>query len=544
MKHPTLLIILLFLFAGCRHSDVLDQDKEVFRYNEAANITSLDPAFSRDQANIWATNQIFNGLVQLNDKLEILPCIARYWEISKDGKEYTFHLRGDVIFHDSQAFPGGKGRRVNAGDFCFSFNRVTDRATASPGSWVFNSVYRKNDSCAFKAVDDTTLVIRLKQSFPPFLGLLTTLYCSVVPYEAVKYYGQEFGRNPVGTGPFYFKMWKEGVKLVLLKNPAYFEMENGARLPYIDAVAITFLSDKQSAFLEFIKGRLDFISGIDASYKDELLTRNGTLNPKFSGKIKLITQDYLNTEYFGFMMSPTPIKSDQEPVRIQKLRQAVNYAFDRKKMVEFLRNNIGVPGTGGIIPPGLPSFDTTCIYYYYDLKKAKQLLIDAGYKNTEEMPEITLSTTSDYLDICKYIQHQVEEIGIRIKIEVIPPAALKEMKSQAKLPFFRASWIADYPDAENYLSLFYSKNFSPEGPNYTHFSDRKFDALYETAMATINDSLRYSIYREMDKLIMQSAPVVILYYDQVLRFVHKNVEGLGCDPMNMLKLKRVWKPQP
>jgi peptide/nickel transport system substrate-binding protein len=138
----------------------------------------------------------------------------------------------------------------------------------------------------------------------------------------------------------------------------------------------------------------------------------------------------------------------------------------------------------------------------------------------------------------------VEEIGIRIKIDVIPPAALKEMKSQAKLPFFRESWIADYPDAENYLSLFYSKNFSPAGPNYTHFSDKNFDDLYETAMATVNDSLRYSYYRRMDKLIMDAAPVVILYYDQVLRFVQKDVEGLGCDPMNMLKLKRVRKPKP
>jgi oligopeptide transport system substrate-binding protein len=541
MRHWFSLMLLFIFSQGCRNINEQEKGMTVFRYNEAANITSLDPAYARDQANIWAVHQVFNGLVQLNEKLEILPCIAKSWEISNEGKEYTFHLRNDVFFHNSQAFPEGKGRKVIASDFIYSFNRIVDPGNASPGSWVFNYVNLQNGRYMFTALNDTTLVIHLHSPFPPFLGLLTTMYCSVVPSEAVKYYGNDFRKNPVGTGPFMFKMWKEGVKLVLLKNPSFFEFENGTRLPFIDAVAVTFLSDKQSAFLEFMKGRLDFISGIESSYKDELLTRYGTLNPRHSQKIKLITQPYLNTEYLGFLVDPDLQKTSDDPVLNRKVRQAINYAFDRVKMIEFLRNNIGTPGMGGIIPNGMPSFVAGNINYHFDPDKARQLLREAGYPTVNGMPEITLSTTSDYLDICKYIQRQVDEIGITLKIDIVQPAALKEMKAQAKVCFFRASWIADYPDEENYLSLFYSRNFCPKGPNYTHFSNKTFDLLYEKSMSTTVDSVRHKYYRQMDQIIIQEAPVVILYYDQVLRFVQKGIEGLGSDPMNMLSLKRVRK---
>ncbi len=535
-----LLTVLSVLLCSC-NGPAREMEKNVFRYNEAANITSLDPAFARDQSIIWATNQLFNGLVQLNDHLKVEPCIARHWEISGDGLTYTFHLRKDVFFHNSPAFPGNKGRPVTANDFVYSFNRITDPHTASPGAWVFNLVKVENGDYSFRAPDDSTLIIELSKPFPPFLGILSMQYCSVVPKEAVDHFGNEFNRNPVGSGPFVFKIWKEGVKLVLTRNPDYFEYENGVRLPFLDAVSITFQPDKQSSFLEFIKGRLDFMSGIDPTYKDELLDRQGKLKSKYSKKIKLITQPYLNTEYLGINIDSSSAGGKNSPLLRKKIRQAINYSFDRQKMIHFLRNNIGTPGIYGIIPLGVPSVDTARICYNYNADKAGELLAEAGYKGGKGLPDITLTSTSDYLDICKYIQHQVAEQGINLKIEISPPASVKEMKAQAKLSFFRASWIADYPDAENYLSLFYSRNFCPKGPNYTHFSDRMFDQLYEQAMSTVNDTLRYDLYRKMENIIMEEAPVVILYYDQVLRFVRDNITGIGSNPMNLLVLKRVKK---
>lgn len=539
MKFFLLITFALIFLLSCTPHKKENEKRKVFCYNEYAGITSLDPAFAKDQANIWATNQLYNGLVQLDEKLLIKPCIAQSWEISHNGITYTFHLRKDVFFHDNAAFPANKGKKVTAKDFVYSFNRIIDEKLASPGAWVFNNV---DLSAPFNAIDDSTFQINLKQCFPPFLGLLTMQYCSVVPHEAIEKYGKDFRNHPVGTGPFQFKMWKEGVKLVLVKSTNYFEYDGKQRLPYLDAVAITFIMDKQTGFLEFIKGNLDFLSGIDASYKDELLTRLGELNPKYKDKFNMISQPYLNTEYLGFLMDTTSKIMTGNPLSLKLIRRAINYGFDRKKMMRYLRNNVGTAASGGIVPLGMPGFTTEQTNgFTYDPEKAKALLREAGYPGGEGMPEITLITTSSYLDICKYIQSQLAEIGIKLKIDVNPPATLREMISGSKIAFFRGSWIADYADAENYLSLFYSKNFCPKGPNYTHYSNPSFDALFEKAQKEINDSIRYTYYYQMDQLVMDDAAIMPLYYDQVLRFTQKNISGLGCNPLNLLDLKRVRK---
>jgi peptide/nickel transport system substrate-binding protein len=533
------LIIILLLFLSCKKRNN-ENNYQIFRYNESAGITSLDPAFAKDQANIWACNQIFNSLVQLDNDLNIKPCIAKKWLISNNGTLYTFILRDDVYFHKSALFKDST-RKVVANDFEYSFKRIVSEKTASPGLWIFNYVKKDNNNYCFKAINDTIFQIELEKPFPPFLGLLTMQYCSVVPHEAVEYYGSDFRKNPIGTGPFYLKLWKEGVKMVLLKNKQYFEFENGHRLPFLDAVSVSFIIDKQSVFLEFIKGNIDFISGLDASYKDELLTINGRLNPKYENKITLYSQPYLNTEYFGILMDTNNQLVKNSPLKIKKIRQAINYGIDREKIIKYLRNNIGIPAFAGMVPKGMPGFAPDIVKgFSYNPEKAYQLVKECGYSTSKPL-KVKLSTTASYLDICKFIQKQLSDIGIELELDVTPPATLRETVAQSKVAFFRGSWIADYPDAENYLSLFYSKNKSPYGPNYTHYNNKEFDMLYEKSRTETKDSLRYIIYRKMENIVMEDAPVVVLYYDKVLRFVRKNIEGLEPNPMNLLILKRVKK---
>lgn len=535
-------IILFGILPGCKSERFKKDGRVVFLYNESAGITSLDPAFARDQANIWAVNQLFNGLVQLDSNLKIQPCIASHWEISTDGLTYTFHLRKDVFFHPDNVFIDGKGRKVVAEDFEYSLNRICDDKLASPGAWVFEQVRNEKNKKAFLAPNDSTLIISLKSPFPPFLGLLSMQYCSVVPHEAIERYGTDFRQHPVGTGPFKFGMWKEGVKLVMLKNENYFETGKTGPLPYLDAVAVTFIVDKQSAFLEFMKGNLDFISGIDASYKDELLTNKGELRAKYVSEINMTKHPYLNTEYLGILIDTNFKAAAQSPLKLKLIRQAINYGFDRVKMMRYLRNNIGIAGTAGFVPAGIPWFDQKQVNgYYYNPTKARQLMSIAGFTGGQGLPPITLTTNASYIDLCKFIQSQLGEIGISIKIDVTPPATLREMIAQSKVNFFRGSWIADYPDAENYLSLFYSPNFCPAGPNYTHFSSPDFDNLYKDCNLESIDSLRGQKYMQMDRLLMQDAPVVVLYYDEVLRFSHKNISGLGSNSLNLLNLKNVKK---
>jgi peptide/nickel transport system substrate-binding protein len=538
IKILSIFTVLLTLLS-CTKKAESDRDHLVFRYNEHGNIPTLDPAFARNPQAIWPDNQLYNGLVQLDDSLNIKPDIAQSWVIDDSTNTYTFSLRNDVYFHQNVAFAKMNPdvlprytRKVIASDFVYSFDRLTDEKVASSGSWVMNYVEK------YWAEDDHTFAIRLKQPFPAFLGLLSMRYCSVVPREAVEFYGNEFRSNPVGTGPFQFKMWEENVKLVFRKNPLYFERdENGERLPYLEAVAITFLPDKQSEFLQFAQGKLDFISGLDGSYKDELLTTHGKLQPKYKNLAYMITGPYLNTEYLGFFLG-----TNTPEIKSKTLRKAINYGFDRQKMVTYLRNGMGIPAIHGFIPKGLPGY-AEIDGYTYQPEKAKELIAQYKTETGDTKPEITIGTNSQYLDLCEYVQRELEKLGIAVAIDVMPPSTLRQMKSSGELDIFRASWIADYPDAENYLSLFYSPNFAPNGPNYMHFRNATFDSIYEKALTISKIEERKILYTKMDSIIVEEAPVVPLFYDMAVRFVNKKVSGLGINPQNFLVLKHVKKSE-
>ncbi len=535
--------LVVMLAMGCGTPQTENDSSTVFRYNESKGITSLDPAQARTMGNIWATSQLFNGLVQLDANMQVQPCISSTWEVKEGGKVYAFHLRKDVQFHTHPLLNNGEGRTVTAHDFVRSFNRVLDEKTLSPGRWVFAQVDLQRDG-GFKAENDTLLYIYLKQPFPPFLGMLTMPYCAVVPHEVTDALGKDFGRSPVGTGPFRFEAWHEGVKLVLHRNPNYFERDStGHALPYVDAVGITFITDAQSVFLEFLKGELDMLSGLeDGSFKDALLTPNGKLQPDMQGKVVMQTMPFLNTEYLGFVMDTTLPLMRNNPLRIKQVRQAINYGFDRQRMMRYIRNNIGSPGDHGFLPSGLPGLDGKQTKgYTYNPQKARELLTQAGFPNGKGLPEIVLHTTSQYLDLCEYMQHQLSEMGITLRIEVNPAATHGALVSNSQVAFFRKSWMADYAEAENYLALFLSSNRTPNGPNYTHFNNPTYDLMYAKALAETNDSARYWLYAQMDSLIMEDSPIVVLYYDQVMRFTQPNISGLAPNAMNLLSLKRVKK---
>ena len=194
-------------------------------------------------------------------------------------------------------------------------------------------------------------------------------YCSVVPMEVVDFYKEDFRNNPIGTGPFKFKRWEENVKLVLRKNKNYFETDlNGRKLPFLESISISFLPDIQSEFMLFTQGKLDFLNSIDNSYKDDLLTPNGDLQEKYKANIKMLKGPYLNTEYIGFYL-----KSESKAVKSKLIREAINIGFDRKKMISYLRNNIGFPADQGFIPRGLPGHKVLDSIKY-NPKKAKKLV--------------------------------------------------------------------------------------------------------------------------------------------------------------------------
>jgi peptide/nickel transport system substrate-binding protein len=528
--------IVLVVLAACG-SQRRDAGKKVFYYNESDGVATLDPAFAKNRSIMWVVHQLYSTLVETDDRLHFVPALARSWEISPDRTVWTFHLRHDVYFCDDQAFPGGKGRRLAAADVVYSFNRLLDPRTASSGAWIFHD--RIDSVRAFTAIDDSTFQLRLLRPFNPILGLLSMEYCSVVPHEAVEKYGNDFRRHPCGSGPFRLQSWEEGQALILLKNERYFEADSAGRsLPYLDAVKVTFNEEKAAEFLLFRQGQLDFINEIDPSFKDEVLSKKGVLKSEWKDKIVLSVAPQLNTEYLGILVDSANPLLKGSPLRFRAVRQAINCGFDRRKMMLYLRNSLGLPAESGFVPAGLPSFDSAKVRgYRYDPERARALLASAGFPDGRGIGAIRLLTVPNYGDFANFIARQLEDIGLHIEVEVVQKSLLLEETAQSEALFFRGSWIADYPDAENYLSVFYSRNPAP--PNYTRYHDPEFDRLYEQALKETSDSSRYALYRRMDQRVMDASPVIPLWYDEVVHLINPRVRGLEPNGLNLLELRRV-----
>lgn len=525
---------IVIIFIACNRTE---RKSNVFHYNESSGIASLDPAFAKSQSVNWAIHQLYSTLVEVDQNMNLVPLVAKSWDISEDHLTFTFHLRTDVFFQDNEAFEGGKGRRLTAKDVEYSFNRIMDKNTASSGAWIFNDRVDLHEP--FKALDDSTFQLKLIRPFHPILGVMSMQYCSIVPPEVVKKYGKDFRRHPCGSGPFQMVAWEEGQALIMKKNPNYFERDStGKQLPYLDGIKVTFLENKATEFLEFEQGRLDFINDIDVSFKDEVLSKAGNLRKHWEGKIILKKHSYLTTEYLGILEDTTIPVVKNSPLKNKLIRQAINYGFDRDRMMLYIRNSIGTPATSGFVPAGFPSFDSSKVKgYTYNPKKALELLKQAGYPNGEGLPEIPLLTVPIYGDLASYIANDLRKIGIKINVEVVQKSLLLEQTAKSEALFFRGSWIADYPDAENFLSVFYSKNPAP--PNYTRYNNPLFDQLYEKSLFETNDSLRFEIYRQADQIMIKDAPVVPLWYDMVIWLVQPYLENFEPNSLNLLELRRV-----
>ncbi len=532
---PLAFLACLFI-CSCNHP-AQTNTKNTFHLNISAGyLESLDPAFAKDLNMMWIDHMVYNTLVETDEHLHIVPSLARKWEVSENGLVYTFHIRGDVHFQDNALFEGGKGRKMTSNDVVYSFNRIMDPRTASPGAWIFNGKVAAVDP--FTAIDDTTFQIKLRSPFRPLPEILSMLYCSIVPYEVAEHWGKDFRNHPCGTGPFLFSYWDEGNTLNLLKNPNYWEQDStGSKLPYLDAVQVTFIDSKATEFLLFRQGKTDLVNGIDGSFKDLLLSKDGKLKKEFQNKFRLEKSTYLNTEYLGFLTDSTSPVMQDEPTRNPLVRRAINYAIDRRKIVTYFKNGMEIPATQGFIPAGMPGYDSGAHYgYNYDPEKALQLLAEAGYPYGKGLKPIKILVPNNFEDIVNFIGSELQEVGINLNIELIQPNILKQEMSKGKAVFFRAQWLADYPDAETYL-VFFNSHY-PAPPNYTRFCDPTFDKWYEESL-NLPDTPRQVLYRKMDSLVMSYAPVVPLYYENLVHLVQNNISGFRSNPMNIIDIKQV-----
>ena len=511
--------------------------KTVFHINySSGTLEAIDPAFAKDLYQIWTCHMVYNTLVETDEQLHIVPSLAKSWEVSEDGLICTFHLRTDVYFQDNPVFSGGRGRKMTAADVAYSFYRIIDPKTAGTGAWVFNGHIAAKDP--FTALNDSTFVLRMAQPFRPLIGSLSMAYCNIVPHEVVEHWGKDFRSHPCGTGPFMFSYWDEGNCLCLLRNPHYWDRDSaGNTLPYLDAVQISFIDSKATEFLLFRQHKLDFINGIDGSFKDLVVSKQGAIKPEFATQFRLEKNTYLNTEYMGFLTDTLNPVLNGAPTANALVRRAINYAINRQKIVTYYKNGMGIPATKGFIPAGIPGYRNSATFGYdYNPEKARALLTEAGYPGGRGLKPIKMLVPDNQVDIVNFIAGELQEVGIPATIETIQPNILKQQMSRSQALFFRADWLADYPDAETFLVVF--NGSQPAPPNYTRFHNSTFDQWYKESL-NMPDTARWQLYTRMDSLATSFAPVLALYYDMRIHFLQNNVSGFRSNAMNVIDVSRV-----
>lgn len=537
-----LIIIVLLSCSGKKEGE------RYFRYNEPNGIESLDPVTANNYPALHVLINICEGLVEYDKNARLKPLLAKSYSVSDDGKLYTFNLRTDVYFHDDKCFGDGKGRRVTAQDFKYCFERVCDPRSNTRGLWVFRDKVEGAEEFSadpekiksvtgFIVVNDSVFQIKLRQPFAPFLSILTMPYGYVYPREAVEYYGKDFGFNIVGTGPFMFHKWELDKELICLRNPNYHTRdENGESLPAIDGFKVYFIRSSETEFLDFNSVKLDFMKPSVDVY-GQITDEQGNLKPEYN--FELIKQPYLNTVYLCAMLDTLMEGGKQNPLAGNvKLRQALNYAIDREKIVKYVLRGKGTPGVHGPLPRGMPGFSEEVRGYNYNRQMAEKLLEEAGYPGGKGLKlKITYHNDESQRELCEALQAQFREIGIGLEIEEMVGAAHRSAQNEGKLKFWRANWGADYYDPENYYALFYSKNFTPAGPNTSHYSNSKVDSLYELGLKITDFNERMRVYREIDKIIFQDSPWIIVYYNQYIYLKHKNIKGMYVDGLGIINLK-------
>jgi len=566
-----LILSALIFFSACgkKGPDTLTQlnggikGGGTYTSNELENIRSLDPVGVNDVTSFHVAHQIYDLLVDLDPNLQLTPDLATRWDISPDGLTYTFHLRKGVLFQDNACFPENKGREMNASDVKYSLDRILDPRTGSLGfDYYRNYVEGAKDyyddlskaqsenrepklkgASGYQVKDDSTFQIKIIKPFGPFIYYLTEGFSYIIPKEAVDKYGKDFFQHPVGTGAFIFENWTPDLEINMKRNPNYWMKDQfGNSLPYVDHVKFRFIKDVSQQLLEFKNGNIDESYRIPNELFKSIVNDNKTLTPEYS-KFKIQRTTSLADQYYGFLTT-SKIFNDS------KVRQAFNYAIDREKILKYVMNgSASDPAIYGIVPPVMPNYNAKNIKgYTFDLVKAKQLMTDAGFPGGKNFPEVTLNINEGggrNTQIAEAIQNMLKEIGVSVKLQLLQFAQHLDNIDAGRADFFRLGWIADYPDPENFLNLFYGKNV-PDNPkdkspiNSFRYKNPKFDELFEKAIAITDIVERNKIYEQAEQIAVADAPVLFIFYDEDYRLIQPYVNGYPLDPMHRVNMRYVW----
>jgi oligopeptide transport system substrate-binding protein len=483
---------------------------------------TLDPAMVIDLYSVTVIQQLFDGLVQFDQNLNVIPAIAKSWKISHDGLTYTFFLREGVKFHN--------GREVTAHDFVYSFTRIADPKNKSPGGHLLEKVLGINEFQdgkidyvkGFKSIDKLTFEIRLSEPFYPFLSVLGTFHFKVVPKEEIEKPDSVFSKNPVGSGPYKFVSMKEKAEIILESNPDYFEGK-----PYLDRIVFKIFhgAPGERILKEFKEG------GLEESFLPPEEIENVVREKRYL----FMQKPSLSLRFYGLNLLSKPLDD-------KKIRKAINFAIDKKFIVSQIHKN-QFHLAKGILPPGMPGYDPMKNFYPFNETEAAKLLSEAGYRKGQTLPnlEIWSNTKSEAAQKeLNEIQSQLKKVGIptTLHFETNWPT-FESMLRANKAPLFILAWYADFPDPDSLLySLFHSKSKN----NFVAYYRPEVDRLIDKARAERDYLKRVEAYRKVEAIVLEDAPIVPMI-NRLFQMVYQPyVNGIEVNALggHYIPMKKIW----
>lgn len=463
---------------------------------------------------------LFNTLLRYSkDGYRLEPeLLASMPAVSGDGMTYTFTLRSDVRFHDNTP--------LKASDVKFTFERLLAPATRSPNTWILEPVVGAKEMldgkaqhlAGFEVIDDLRFRIRLAYPYAPFLSQLAMPPMSIYPERATREAGDRWGMRPIGTGPFRFKEWRRGERLVFERNPDYFEKP----LPYVDAIEFRIVPDSSTGILEFEAGNFDLTSIPDADF--ERLTNDPRWKPY------VVRLSSLNTYFYLFNVGVEPL----DDVRVRK---AIAMAIDRQALVDDLLSGRARIARS-FVSPGIPG-QRDLDLYPYDPQEARRLLAEAGYPNGFAM-ETWQTSDESWLRRNEAIQAMLRQVGIDVKIVQVDSASYRQARGEGNIPVSQSNWWADFPDPDNYLYVFFH---SSQSRTYSsNYANPDVDALLERARSSTDPEERAQLYQEAEKIIVvDDVAVVPLWHLEGFALTQPWVHGYFLHPSGVENaLKHVW----
>ena len=550
-----LIIILFFVltaFWGCGRDEPEGRSDEMVLHNRLRmKVKTLDPMDCRDVSSHAVASELFECLYEyhyLKRPYELGPCLADGEpSISDDGLVYTIKIKKGVLFHDDKCFGDGKGRELKAGDFVFAWKRLADIKNISKNWWIFDNkivgldefreytktckrredVDYSRDVAGLQAVDDYTLVVKLKRPWPIFMWWLADIATSPIAKEAVDMYGKNIRNYPVGTGPFKLKVWRHGSYVEAVRNPNYREVfypsegepgdaekglldDAGKQMPFLDRIMWRVVVEDQPRWLMLLDGQSD-MTGIPKDNFGQAVAFGIEMTEEMKQRnIKLLTVPEPDTFWIGFNFEDPVIKGNKP------LRLAVSYALDRDKYIELFHNGRGI-AADGFIPPNMPGYDANIKKISnstYDPEKAREYVKQAEEIYGGELPELRLAlsgTSTTYIQMGQFYKSCLEEVGLEVRLELYDwPTYLAKLHNKSHQMFI-SGWLADYPDVENFLQVYYGKNKSP-GPNGSNYENAAFDKIYEKVVVMPDSDERTELYRQAERIIVEDAVSAFVYH--------------------------------